>query len=79
MEYANSLIKRKTGNHEGFGEEIEESWTFIGDDNDPELVSRIHAWEPRAIHGLSKETTESPQQGSRSATPLPSAQESEGK
>jgi hypothetical protein len=74
MEYANSLIKRKTGGHEGLGEDIEESWTFIGDDNDPELVSRIHAWEPRAMLGHSKEITESPNSASRSATPLPFGQ-----
>lgn len=25
--------------------EDSESWTFIGDDNDPELAKRIHDWE----------------------------------
>jgi sterol 3beta-glucosyltransferase len=80
MEYANSLIKRKTGNHnEGLGEDIEESWTFIGDDNDPELVSRIHAWEPRVMLAQAKEVTESPQPASRSATPLPFAQDAGSK
>lgn len=29
-------------------EESEESWTFIGDDNDPELIRRIHDWEAMA-------------------------------
>jgi sterol 3beta-glucosyltransferase len=29
-------------------EDSEESWTFIGDDNDPELVKRIHDWEMMA-------------------------------
>lgn len=26
----------------------EESWTFIGDDGDPELVKRLAEWDPRA-------------------------------
>jgi len=25
----------------------EESWTFIGDESDPELTRRIAEWEPR--------------------------------
>lgn len=29
-------------------EPIEESWTFIGDDTDPELVKKIQEWEPMA-------------------------------
>lgn len=29
-------------------EESEESWTFVGDDNDPELIRRIHDWEAMA-------------------------------
>jgi sterol 3beta-glucosyltransferase len=29
-------------------EDSEESWTFIGDDNDPELIKRIHDWEAMA-------------------------------
>lgn len=75
MEYANSLIKRKTGtHHEGLAEDIEESWTFIGDDNDPELMSRIHAWDPRVVLAQSKEVDlDSPVPTSRSATPLQEA------
>lgn len=46
LEYAKSLIKRKTGKaHDEAVEDSEESWTFIGDDNDPELIKRIHDWE----------------------------------
>lgn len=83
MEYANSLIKRKTGSHEGLAEDIEESWTFIGDDNDPELMSRIHAWDPRVVLAHSRDMTEpqlkdvaeSPVPTSRSEMPLPSAKE----
>lgn len=87
MEYATSLIKRKSGSHEGLPEDIEESWTFIGDDNDPELMSRIHAWDPRVVLAHSKDVTEpdakdvveSPVPTSRSETPLPSEQGSGGK
>lgn len=77
MEYANSLIKRKSSSHEGLAEDIEESWTFIGDDNDPELMSRIHAWDPRVVlaHSREADIAESPVPTSRSATPLPSEQE----
>ena len=32
-------------------EEFEESWTFIGDDNDPDLIRRIHDWENMAQSG----------------------------
>jgi sterol 3beta-glucosyltransferase len=32
-------------------EDSEESWTFIGDDGDPELVRRIHGWETMAQSG----------------------------
>ncbi|KAL5354193.1 Sterol 3-beta-glucosyltransferase [Pseudogymnoascus australis] len=83
MEYANSLIKRKSGSHEGLAEDIEESWTFIGDDNDPELMSRIHAWDPRVVLAHSRDMTEphlkdvaeSPVPTPRSETPLPSDKE----
>jgi len=49
LEYAKSLIKSKgTKTVDDINEESEESWTFIGDDNDPELVRRIHDWEAMA-------------------------------
>ncbi|OBT79468.1 hypothetical protein VF21_02015 [Pseudogymnoascus sp. 05NY08] len=87
MEYANSLIKRKSGSHEGLAEDIEESWTFIGDDNDPELMSRIHAWDPRVVLAHSRDLTEpqpkdaaeSPVPTSRSETPLPSEKDAGSK
>ena len=44
MEYANTLIKhRKDMTREG---DSEESWTFIGDESDPELRRRIVEWDP---------------------------------
>ena len=44
MEYANTLIKhRKDLTKEG---DSEESWTFIGDESDPELKRRIIEWDP---------------------------------
>jgi sterol 3beta-glucosyltransferase len=49
LEYAKSLIKSKGGKGaDDAVEESEESWTFIGDDNDPELIRRIHDWESMA-------------------------------
>lgn len=33
-------------------EDSEESWTFIGDDNDPELIKRIHDWDGMAQPGI---------------------------
>ena len=49
MEYAKSLIKTRDGKTADDAlEESEESWTFIGDDNDPELVRRIHDFESGA-------------------------------
>lgn len=45
MEYAKSLIKRRNTNADyDLGDE--ESWTFIGDEGDPELVRRIAEWDP---------------------------------
>jgi len=45
LEYAKSLIKGRSGKVDDTLEDSEESWTFIGDDNDPELIKRIHEWE----------------------------------
>jgi sterol 3beta-glucosyltransferase len=52
LEYARSLIKRKDGktNDEAL-EDSEESWTFIGDDSDPELIKRIYDWDAMAQSG----------------------------
>ncbi len=51
MEYAKTLIRKKDGKIDDPTEDSEESWTFIGDDNDPELVRRIHDWETGAFTG----------------------------
>jgi len=43
LEYAKSLIKGKDGKVIDDGlEDSEESWTFIGDDNDPELIRSVY-------------------------------------
>ncbi|KAL9602990.1 MAG: hypothetical protein Q9219_001515 [cf. Caloplaca sp. 3 TL-2023] len=54
LEYAKTLIKHralisKTNDVSGPGDE--ESWTFIGDEADPELARRIAEWEPMAQSG----------------------------
>jgi sterol 3beta-glucosyltransferase len=43
-------------------EDSEESWTFIGDDNDPELIRHIHDWESMAQSGTSNKNV-SPRSG----------------
>ncbi|KAL9014328.1 MAG: hypothetical protein Q9173_001036, partial [Seirophora scorigena] len=52
LEYAKTLIKHRaalaSNDHDGSGPGDEESWTFIGDDADPELARRIAEWEPMA-------------------------------
>ncbi|EXJ85119.1 sterol 3beta-glucosyltransferase [Capronia epimyces CBS 606.96] len=62
LEYARSLIKpRPTGpgasasaaGDADDGGEIEENWTFIGEESDPDLQRRMHDWEsPRRGRGL---------------------------
>lgn len=37
MEYARTLIKKHTADNQ---DESEESWTFVGDDSEPELPHR---------------------------------------
>lgn len=50
LEYAKSLIKHRTVNPDcDVGDE--ESWTFIGDESDPELARRIAEWDPMARLG----------------------------
>jgi sterol 3beta-glucosyltransferase len=52
MEYAKSLIKSRNGKLSDDNiDDTEESWTFIGDENDPELVKRIQDWEGMAQSG----------------------------
>lgn len=54
LEYAKSLVKARVATQEALasaaidlddGNEIEENWTFIGDESDPELQKRIQDWE----------------------------------
>ncbi|TVY40968.1 Sterol 3-beta-glucosyltransferase [Lachnellula subtilissima] len=53
LEYAKSLIKNSDGKiPDDTLEDSEESWTFIGDDNEPDLMSRIHNWENMAQSGM---------------------------
>ena len=50
LEYAKTLIKHRahmTNNDISGAQVDEESWTFIGDESDPELTRRIVEWEPR--------------------------------
>jgi len=52
LEYAKSLIKNRDGKiPDDTLEDSEESWTFIGDDNDPEVIKKIHDWEAMAQSG----------------------------
>ncbi|KAL8856931.1 MAG: hypothetical protein Q9178_006520 [Gyalolechia marmorata] len=55
LEYAKTLIKHRalvTDNDiSGVATGEEESWTFIGDEADPELARRIAEWEPMARTG----------------------------
>lgn len=52
MEYAKSLIKGEDGESaDDPYEDSEESWTFIGDDEDPDFMKRIHDWESMAQSG----------------------------
>lgn len=53
LEYARTLIKRHNRTNDPAGAAMldndlgdEESWTFIGDESDPELLRRIAEWEP---------------------------------
>ncbi|RFU27887.1 hypothetical protein B7463_g8437, partial [Scytalidium lignicola] len=59
LEYAKSLIKGRRGKSAGDDsvEDSEESWTFIGDDNDPELIRRIHDWDISAHTGNGSPST----------------------
>lgn len=48
LEYAKTLIKHRTdlaGDDTADG--VNDEWTFIGDESDPELVRQIAEWEPR--------------------------------
>jgi len=49
LDYAKSLIKTRAASENTagapLGDEDEESWTFIGDESDPELRKLIHDWD----------------------------------
>ncbi|KAI9656715.1 MAG: Sterol 3-beta-glucosyltransferase [Trizodia sp. TS-e1964] len=49
MEYAKTLIKKRGSEADETQEEFEESWTFIGDETDPELTRNIMACEPLGV------------------------------
>lgn len=53
MEYAKTLIKHRAHTTDTIDDPAadEESWTFIGDEADPELARRIAEWEPMANLG----------------------------
>lgn len=72
LEYAKSLIKNRDGKvPDDTLEESEESWTFIGDDNDPELIKRIQDWEAMAHskgEGESDETSAGKSMGDSTTT-----------
>ncbi|KAG9232353.1 sterol 3-beta-glucosyltransferase [Amylocarpus encephaloides] len=72
MEYAKSLIKNRIGKvPDDSLEDCEESWTFIGDDNDPDLVKRIHEWDGMAQSGtFGKPFSESEASGSKTGTEI---------
>ncbi|KZF21882.1 glycosyltransferase family 1 protein [Xylona heveae TC161] len=61
MEYAKSLIKRHGVPHtDETYDDSEESWTFIGDESDPELTRRIADWEPPTRQGKQTASTTAP-------------------
>ena len=45
MEYAKTLVKRRKLSYDGAADDSEETWTFIGDESDPELRRAIVEWE----------------------------------
>lgn len=60
MEYAKTLIKRRNpaaSIEHDVGDE--ESWTFISDETDPELIRRIAEWEPMRL-GHARQRSASP-------------------
>lgn len=46
LEYAKTLIKNRTTTAENDQMGDEESWTFIGDESDPEVVKLLAEWGP---------------------------------
>ncbi|KAA8566116.1 hypothetical protein EYC84_008719 [Monilinia fructicola] len=69
MEYAKSLIKGKEGKSvDDTLEDSEESWTFIGDDQDPELIKRLYDWEAMAHSGTLSDKNTMASSGSDAAS-----------
>jgi sterol 3beta-glucosyltransferase len=57
LEYAKSLIKNRDGKApDDAGEESEESWTFVGDENDTDLASLTTRWQAMARSGTLNES-----------------------
>ncbi|KAH8661620.1 sterol 3-beta-glucosyltransferase [Tricladium varicosporioides] len=52
LEYAKSLIKNRDGKPDETLEDSEESWTFIGSENDPGLHKKIEEWEKMRQSGF---------------------------
>ncbi|KAI9754072.1 MAG: oxygen-dependent protoporphyrinogen oxidase [Chaenotheca gracillima] len=67
LEYAKTLIKKRGMATDEPLEDSEESWTFIGDDSDPELVRRISEWDPRNIKNASSSSSTGLTTGTKSA------------
>ncbi|CCU75791.1 UDP-glucosesterol glycosyltransferase [Blumeria hordei DH14] len=67
LEYARSLIKLRDDKIDPDDiEDAEESWTFIGEDNDPDLVRRVQDWKSMSMTGTSpwRERSEDDSDGS---------------
>ncbi|KAI9787771.1 MAG: Sterol 3-beta-glucosyltransferase [Geoglossum umbratile] len=54
LDYAKSLIKKRGVDIDDAPDDSEESWTFIGDESDPDLQRRIAEWEPMTYMGQSE-------------------------
>ena len=54
LDYAKSLIKKPGIDTDDAQDDSEESWTFIGDESDPDLQRRIAEWEPMTYMGQSE-------------------------
>jgi sterol 3beta-glucosyltransferase len=53
LDYARTLIKRrsKVAADDELGDEFEETWTFVGDESDPDLQRAIAEWQPTQTQG----------------------------
>lgn len=58
MEYAKSLIKRRPGEIDptlDSFDDIEESWTFIGDEEDADILKRLRNYDGPRNDGLNEQ------------------------